>query len=121
MSIGALGRVYQDGELIVEQGETGKCMYIVQQGQVDVLVAGSDGETLLSVLGPGDVFGEMALFTKQPRSATVRAHGEARVLTVDKRGFMKRIHQDPSLAFRILQNMSQRIQRLNEEVTRLRG
>ena len=63
----------------------------------------------------------MSLFTKRERSATVRARGKARVMTIDKRGFMKRVHQDPSLAFRILQKMSERVQRLNAEVSRLRA
>jgi len=120
MGIGVLGKVYEDSETIVEQGGTGDCMYVVQQGHVTVCVKQGDHEITLSRLGPGDVFGEMALFTKEPRSATVRAEGKARVLTIDKRGFLKRIHEDPTLAFRILQKMSERIRKLNEEVARLR-
>ena len=116
MRIGALGKLYEDGQVIVEQGEAGDCMYIVQQGHVEVFVQNGGDEIALSRLGPGDVFGEMALFTKAPRSATVRAKGQARILTIDKRGFFKRIHQDPTLAFRILQKMSQRIQHLNQQV-----
>lgn len=112
MRIGALGKVYEDGERIFSQGEVGNCMYIVQQGEVEVLVEGPDGEIVLTTLGPGDVFGELALFTKKPRSATVRAKGKARVLSIDKRGFFKRMHEDPSLAFRILKKMSERIQEL---------
>jgi CRP-like cAMP-binding protein len=120
MNIGALGKVYEDGEHIIEQGEAGDCMYVVQQGEVEVVLENPDGEIPLSVLKRGDVFGEMSLFTKQPRSATVRARGKARVLTVDKRGFLKRVHEDPSLAFRILQKMSERIRSLNQELIRLR-
>jgi CRP-like cAMP-binding protein len=51
----------------------------------------------------------------------VRAKGEARLLYVDKRGFMKRVHQDPTLAFDILRRMSERIRSLDEEVARLRS
>lgn len=120
MNIGALGKAYQDGECIVNQGEVGHCMYVVQQGELEVVVENPGGEVLLSLLRPGDVFGEMALFTREPRSATVRVRGEARVLTVDEKGFLKRVHEDPSLAFRILQKMSERIQKLNKEVLRLK-
>jgi CRP-like cAMP-binding protein len=49
----------------------------------------------------------------------VRALGEARVLTVDKKNFMRRVHEDPSLAFRLVETMSQRIRELGEEVARL--
>ena len=121
MRLGALGKTYEDGQYITKQGESGQCMYIVQQGCVEVVVEGREGEVVLSRLEIGDVFGEMALFTGEPRSASVRAQGSARVLTVDKRGFLQRIHEDPSLAFRILQRMSERIQALDEEVVRLRS
>jgi CRP/FNR family transcriptional regulator, cyclic AMP receptor protein len=113
---GALGKLYNDDEVIVQQGDLGKSMFVVQNGEVEVVVDSADGEILLSVLESGDVFGEMALFTKSPRSATVRAKGEARVLTIDKRGFFKRVQEDPSLAFRILQKMSERISDLNQKV-----
>jgi CRP-like cAMP-binding protein len=121
MRIGELGRACHDGEPIVRQGETGDCMYIVQGGQVEVIIEQPDGDIRLAVLEPGDVFGEMALFNKAPRSATVRALGEARVLRVNREGFLKRVHEDPSLAFRVLQKMADRIRTLNAEVVRLAG
>lgn len=118
---GDLGRVYEDGESIMHEGELGDCMYVIQQGAVEISIRSGSKDVVLSVLESGDVFGEMAIFTKRERSATVRAKGKARVLTIDKRGFMKRVHQDPSLAFRILQKMSERIQHLNAEVARLKA
>lgn len=121
MYTGALGRMYRDGEYIARQSERAECMYIIQQGNVEVVRDGPDGECVLAVLSKGDVFGEMSLFTGAPRSAGVRAKGQALVLSVDKRGFLQRMHEDPSLAFRILQKMSERIQRLDEEIMRLRG
>ena len=120
MQVGALGREYADQEVVCRQGETGNCMYVVQAGKVEVLREGTGTEVILGELGPGEVFGEMAIFDRQPRSATVRAKGSARILTLDKRQFLRRVHEDPSLAFRILQGMSRRIRGLNEEVSRLR-
>jgi CRP-like cAMP-binding protein len=121
MDASALGKVYGDGEIIVQQGEMGDTMYVIQSGKVEVLRKEGDTEASLAVLTDGDVFGEMALFEREPRSATVRAIGDARVLTVDKRIFLRRVHEDPSLAFRILQKMSQRIRDLNTEIVRTRG
>ena len=120
METGALGKVYRDGETIVRQGEVGDCMYVIQTGQVEVLQEKNDKEVRLAVLGEGDFFGEMALFEREVRSATVRAFGEVRVLTVDKRTLLRRINEDPSLAFRIVQKMSGRIRELNTEVVRLK-
>ena len=78
MAIGELGKVYESGEVIARQGETGDRMYVIQSGQVEVTATAAEGEVRLSVLEVGDVFGEMALFTRTPRSATVRALGEVR-------------------------------------------
>ena len=120
MQVGALGREYADQEVVCRQGETGNCMYVVQAGKVEILREEAGKEVILGELGIGEVFGEMAIFDRQPRSATVRAKGGARILTLDKRQFLRRVHEDPSLAFRILQGMSRRIRGLNEEVSRLR-
>lgn len=120
MKTRALGKVYVDGETIVRQGEIGHCMFVIQRGKVEVLHEEGDSTFHLTELGPGEIFGEMALCEKAPRSATVRAVGDVRVLTVDKRTFLRRVHEDPSLAFHVLQALSARIRRLNIEVSRLR-
>ncbi len=119
MEPGTLGKVYSDGETIVRQGEVGDCMYVIQAGQVEVLQRKGDKEICVCVLGPWDTFGEMALFEGEVRSATVRARGEVRVLTVDKKTFLRRVHEDPSIAFRILQQMSHRIRELTAELVKV--
>lgn len=121
MENGALGKVYQDSQVIVRQGEVGDCMYVVQQGRVAVVQERDGKEVPLAVLGKGDFFGEMALFDREVRSSTVRAIGEAQVLTVDKKTLLRRIHEDPSLAFRIVQQMSQRIRELDAELVRMKA
>ena len=120
MAIGDLGKVYQDGEEIICEGEQGNCMFVIQAGEVEVIIAGEGGQEIrLAVRREGEFFGEMAIFDRDVRSATVRALGEARVLTVDKKNFMRRVHEDPSLAFRLVETMSRRIRELGEEVARL--
>lgn len=121
MENGALGKVYQDSQVIVRQGETGDCMYVIQEGRVAVIQERDGKEVPLAVLGKGDFFGEMALFDREMRSSTVRALGEVRVLTIDKKTFMRRVHEDPSLAFRIVQQMSQRIREMDGELGRIKG
>ena len=121
MDIGELGRTYQDREVIVHQGDVGDCMYVIQEGEVEVFVERGGVEVHLAIHGPGAFFGEMALFDRDVRSATVRAIGEARVLTIDKKNFMRRVHEDPSLAFRIVETMSLRIRELVAEVTRIKS
>ncbi len=119
MVTGGLGKVYGDGEEIIRQGEIGDCMYVIQTGQAEAVQGKECKEVRLAVLGEGDVFGEMSLFERMPRSATVRALGDVRVLTIDKKTFLRRVHEDPSLAFRILQKMSYRIRELDTELFKL--
>ena len=113
MRQGALGKDYDDGETIVRQGEVGDCMYVVHAGQVEVVQDTDSGEQRLAVLEIGDFFGEMAVFEREVRSATVRTLGEARVLKVDKKTLLRRIKEDPLLAVNLLQTMSGRIRELN--------
>jgi CRP/FNR family cyclic AMP-dependent transcriptional regulator len=115
-----LGRVYRDGEVIVREGEIGNCMYVIQQGKVEVVQDAGGNDVRLAVLAAGDFFGEMAIFERRPRSATVRAQGEARVLTIDKRTLLRRFQKDPSLALRMVETMSHRIRELDAELTRLK-
>ena len=119
MARAALGKPYTDGEIIVRQGDMGDCMYVVQSGRVEVVREEDSNEVKLAELTAGAFFGEMALFEKEVRSATVRAVGDVRVLTVDKRTLLRRIKEDPFLAVNILQTMSGRIRDLNSELMRL--
>ncbi len=120
MNMSSLGKIYQHGEMIVRQGEIGDCMYVVQDGQVEVVSKFGNQEVQLAILGKNEFFGEMAVFDHEIRSATVRAMGSARILTVDHKNFLRRIHEDPSLAYRLMEVMSKRVRRLSTEVTELK-
>ena len=121
MDTGALGKVYQDGETVFRQGDVGDCMYVIQEGKVEVLVEDGDQEIQVAIRSTGDFIGEMAIFERDVRSATIRAMGQVRLLTIDKKNFMRRIAQDPSLAFRVVETMSRRIRDLNEKYAHLKA
>lgn len=111
-----LGRLYKDGETIVEEGMQSRTMYVIQSGKVKIVKSDAGGETILALLREGDIFGEMSLFDAGPRSATVKAAGEAWVLAIEPEGLLKRIKMDPTLALRIIRQMSQRIRDLNSRL-----
>lgn len=121
MTSGELGKTYEDGEIITRQGEEGNCMYVIQSGQVEIVHESDGQEIQLAVRGQGEVFGEMAIFERHRRMATVKAKGPVRVLTVDKKSLLRRFQEDPSLAFRMIEMMSGRIRQLSEEVARFKG
>ncbi len=108
-----LGRAYPDRECIVRQGDEANTMFVVISGKVEVVRETDDGEVPLAVLQRGDIFGEMALFEKDTRSTTVRALGEARVMTLDKRTLLKRIKEDPLVAMNLIETLCQRIRKLS--------
>ena len=120
MSSGTLGRVYEDGEILLKQGDVGDSMFVIQEGEVEVVLERNGRETLLHTAGAGEMLGEMAIFLHEARSATVRAKGRARALTVDKKNFLRRINEDPSIAFRLVESMSRRVRELSRELAELR-
>jgi len=114
---GALGTRYRSGDVVIRQDEVGDCMYVVQSGRAEVIQSSEHGDQHLAFLEQGDFFGEMAVFCKEERSATVRSVGESRILKVDKKTLLRRIGEDPLLAVNLLQTMSDRIRDLNEEIS----
>ena len=120
MEDGKLGKTYSNGKVIVRQGEMGDRMFVIQSGRVRVTRTVDGREIELAELKEGDFFGEMAIIDREVRSATVFAVGEVRLLSIDKNNFLRRIHEDPSLAYRVLQRMSHTIRELNTELSQLK-
>ncbi len=116
-----LGKEYRAGEVIVRQGEIGDSMYVIQSGQAEVIQSKEGKDVRLAILKEKDIFGEMALFQKETRSATVRALTNVRALTVDRRIFLRRVHEDPSFVFEVLSKMSNRIRDLNTELVKMKS
>jgi CRP-like cAMP-binding protein len=115
-----LGRVYSEGEIIFQEGDEGDRMYVVQAGKVKITKKHDAGELTIATLGPGEIFGEMAMFDRMPRSAAAVAVGEARILGIDKKKLFQSIDRDPTLVFKLIESMSSRIRSLDEEFTKLK-
>jgi CRP-like cAMP-binding protein len=116
METGELGKTYQDGEVIYRQGEKGACMYVILDGKVEVYLEKDGQEVPLRLCREGDFLGETALFNEETRSVNARSLGHARLLTVDKKNFFRRIHEDPTIAFRLVQELTRRVRELDEDV-----
>jgi CRP-like cAMP-binding protein len=116
MAKGDLGKQFRDGDDLCREGEPGDHMFVIQKGQVEVITHQNGRDTSLAVLGPGSIIGEMAIFEREPRSATVRARGDVVALTVDKKNLLRRVSEDPTMAFRLIQTLSGRLRELNRAV-----
>lgn len=116
-----LGKVYHDGEVIIQEGEVAESLFVIQEGRAEVLVEKDGREVRLRIAESGEILGEMAVLERGRRSATVRALGNVRVLTVDKKIFLRRISEDPSAAFRMLEDLSARVRELSIELAKARS
>ena len=120
MNESELGRIYSDGEIIFREGDVGDALYVIQSGKINITKKAASGELVIATLQSGEIFGDMALFDKLPRSATARASGNAKILTIDKKKLFSTISRDPTLVFKLLESMSQRIRKLDQELMTLK-
>lgn len=97
------------GKQLVSQGEYGREMYVILRGTADVNVDGRK----VSELAPGDFFGELAFLHPAPRSATVTARTDMRVMVLDSRAMDVIVEREPVVARRLMEAMAKRI-RSNE-------
>jgi small-conductance mechanosensitive channel/CRP-like cAMP-binding protein len=92
---------YGAGERVVLQGEPGDACYVVDDGKLAVLIAEGRTEQQVAVLSTGDLFGEISLLTGEPRAATVRAIGDARLVVVGSSSLRTALERSPELATRL--------------------
>jgi hypothetical protein len=99
-----------DGEVIAAQGEPGEEMFVIVSGEVRVLAAGQAGaETEVARRGSGDVVGEMAVISQEPRMASLVAAGDVRVLCLDRRSFEGLLRERPEVSLGVMRVLCQRL------------
>ena len=110
------------GAVVVERGEAAQSLFAVATGRLKVVAPRDNGRlTTLHILGPGDVFGEIAVLQSGGRTARVAALQESVVVTLDRRDFLELVRTEPQLSQRLLALMAQRlrqtIERLDERTS----
>jgi hypothetical protein len=98
--------------VVVVQGEYDDCLYLVVEGVVQI----RRGETLLAEMGPGDFFGEIALFEGVARSATAVTQTRVRLLGLERSDLMHLIEESPGIAVGLLQTLSRRVRELTDRL-----
>jgi len=109
---------YRAGDVIIAEGEFTSDAYIIDRGFVEVYHAGPP-EQRLSILGPGDIFGEMSLITERPRSASVRALEDVGARVFDREAFLRSWRSDPDSILPLVTMLCERIRILDALVFEL--
>jgi CRP/FNR family cyclic AMP-dependent transcriptional regulator len=102
-------RTFDAGDIIVREGEPGVGAFMIRSGKVEVTKESGDEIEHLNTLGPGDVFGEIALLTDMPRSATVRAVEPTELLGLTAWNFRAELQKSPELAYQMLRITARRL------------
>lgn len=103
--------------IILEKDESVQALYLIASGEVKVYMTDSDGkETILSLLGRGDFFGEMSLIDGEPRSASVKAVTAASLLVIRREHFLELLRSTPELSISLLIEMCVRLRKANRHI-----
>ena len=108
LAVGAMGRVFAPGETIIRAGDSGASMFIVHRGSVDVRVDSNGTPRTIKRLGEGAFFGEMALFTGEPRTASVVAAEETEVLEIGHESMRGLFQTNPDLVEALSHTINER-------------
>ena len=103
---------FAPGQYVFKAGDRGDTMYVVIEGEVEVMV----GSTTVEIAGPGSMVGEMALIDDEPRSATVVAKTHCRLVTVDQGQFQYMVSEGPFFALEVMKVMADRLRKMNAKI-----
>ena len=106
VAISADEREAPQGSKLTEEGRPGREFFVLVEGTVAV----GRGERKVADLGPGDWFGEIAILTYKPRTATVTATSPVRLLVIDDRAFRRVVETTPRIALKVLRNVAERLE-----------
>jgi CRP/FNR family transcriptional regulator, cyclic AMP receptor protein len=104
-------QAFAEGDVVFKAGDPGDMMYAVKEGKVSL----RSGETEVETVGPGGVFGEMALIDNEPRSATAVAATECQLVPVDRTRFERMVGMTPGFALSVMKLMADRIRGMNPD------
>ncbi len=109
---------FRQGETILREGDPGDELFFIESGQVQVVRGSGLKAMILAELGPGDLFGEMALLTGNPRSATVTALSDVDLWVMSRPDFDDLVTTYPNLALALSRVLSERLRRTDERYLR---
>ena len=115
----AVPRGFAAGEAVFREGDQSDTCYVVRSGHARAVREHSDGRSLtLANFGPGDIFGELAMFDDERRSATVEAIEQTEAIAILSADMRRLLHQHPDIAVKLLAALGRRLRETNERLAR---
>jgi CRP-like cAMP-binding protein len=112
-------RSFDAGTVVFREGDASDTCYIVRLGRARAVRAHTDGRSItLANFGPGDIFGELAMFDDERRSATVETLDETEVVAILGRDMRRLLHEHPNIAVKLIAALGRRLRETNERLTR---
>ena len=116
----AKSRRYAKDDVVFHADESGDIFCLIREGQVKVTMISPEGkEIILTMFGPGEFFGEMALLDDEPRSATVVATEPLDVVTIWRSDFLQILQENFSIAKKVLAELSRRLRKMSNRIESL--
>ncbi len=113
-------KIFSKGSVILMEDEVGSALFIIINGKVKVSRLDETGrEVILSILGPGEVFGEMSLLDGLKRSATVSAIADTEVLIIYRDDFLNLLNKHPQIAISLLRELALRLRKADMQIKSL--
>lgn len=113
-------KTYPKNSIVITAGDVSDGLYLIESGRVRVLISDDEGrEVILTTLGPGDYFGEMALIDNAERSATIATVEQTCVRLVSKQTFQQALGNHPNLAFEMLVGLVKRLREADRKIESL--
>ena len=113
----AVGRRFEPGHVVFREGDRSDTCYVVSSGHARAIRSHADGRTItLASFGPGDIFGELAMFDDERRSATVEAIDEMHALAVPGPDMRRLLDEQPGLAVKLVISLGRRLRAANERL-----
>jgi len=109
-------KAYAPGEAVFSEGDPGKGLFIVLDGEIEVVRDAGQGPQRIVTFSPGTAFGELALIDDRPRSAHVIAMEDSHLLVLRREDFRKRVDSSPAVAWSLLTELSRRLRRADEKI-----
>ena len=108
---------HAENEVVIEEGDLGDSLFLIVEGEVAVIKNfNKEDEVLLATLGPGEYFGEMALFEAKPRSATIKTLQPSQFLFLDKEEFADLVEEYPKIALNMGRVLSNRLREIHGKI-----